>query len=86
MNAEKTKIFVRQLDTNFECFEKTFRQKQIDWNTEKNQSRLFKRIKIRSSKTNFAELLYILNTFGTENSKSMKKFIYNFKKKFEANI
>ena len=61
-------------------------KKQIDWNTEKTNHDYLKELKSESSKTNFAELLYIFEYVWYGEFEINEEAYLQFKKKFEANI
>ena len=87
MNAEKNKDFRSAIRYQFlNVLKKLSDKKQIDWNTEKTNHDYLKELKTESSKTNFAELLYIFEYVWYGEFEINEEAYLQFKKKFEANI
>ena len=87
MNAEKNKDFRLAIRYQFlNVLKKLSDKKQIDWNTEKTNHDYLKELKSVSSKTNFAELLYIFEYVWYGEFEINEEAYLQFKKKFEANI
>ena len=87
MNAEKNKDFRSAIRYQFlNVLKKLSDKKQIDWNTEKTNHDYLKELKTESSKTNFAELLYIFEYVWYGEFNINEEMYQPLKNKFEADI
>ena len=87
MNAEKNKDFRLAIRYQFlNVLKKLSDKKQIDWNTEKTNHDYLKELKTESSKTNFAELLYIFEYVWYGEFNINEEIYQPLKNKFEADI